>query len=161
MISVGDKLPEGKFLKMTKTGPETVTLSELTTDKKVVLIAVPGPYSGLCDQVHLPSFVRNMDQFKEKGVDHVICVSVIDPFVMTAWGESTGGTEAGIHMLADSDGSFTNSIGMQFDAPVVGFYGRSLRYAMLVENGEVRVLNMENSPGVCELTAGENLLEAM
>ncbi len=161
MISVGEKLPDGAFLRMTDAGPETVKLSDLTTGKKVVIVSVPGPYSGLCDKVHLPSFIRNKAQFDAKGVDHVICISVTDPFVMKAWGESTGGAAAGIEMLADADGAFTRSIGMQFDAPVVGFYGRSQRFAMLAEDGEVKQLNMESEPGVCDLTAGETLLEAI
>jgi glutaredoxin/glutathione-dependent peroxiredoxin len=161
MISTGDKLPEGALLRMTDKGPETVLLSSLTDNKKTVLVAVPGPFSSLCDKVHLPSFIRTKDQFDEQGVDHIVCVAVIDPFVMTSWGETTGATKAGITLLADADGAFTKAIGMNFDAPIVGFYGRSLRYAMLVEDGTVKILNMEKENGVCDLTAGEGLLEAM
>ncbi|KUJ76512.1 thiol peroxidase [Ruegeria marisrubri] len=159
MISVGDSLPDAKLIRMTDSGPEVVRLSDKLTGRKVVLVAVPAAFSGLCDQVHLPSFIRTKPQFDAKGVDEIICLAVNDPFVMKAWGESTGATEAGITLLADADGSFTREIGMNFDAPVVGLYGRSVRYAMVVEDGVVRALNTESEHGICDRTAGETLLE--
>ena len=94
-------------------------------------------------------------------MDEIICISVNDPFVMAAWGKETGATDAGITMLADAECSLTEAIGMRFDAAPAGLLARSLRYAMLVENGVVKILQMEKGPGVCELTAGEGLLEAM
>lgn len=161
MIKVGDTLPEATLIRKTDTAMEPVELSGKTKDRKVVIVAVPAAFSGLCDQVHLPSFIRSKAGFEAKGVDEIICLAVNDPFVMEAWGKSTGATEAGITMLADADGSYAKAIGMDFDAAVAGLYGRSLRYAMLVENGEVKILNMEEQHGVCDLTAGETLLEAM
>lgn len=161
MISVGDTLPGAKLIHMTDKGPQEVQLAEKLSGRKVVIVAVPAAFSGLCDQVHLPSFIRTKAQFDDRGVDEIICLAVNDPFVMKAWGESTGASEAGITMLADADGGFTKAIGMDFDAPVVGLYGRSTRYAMLVEDGTVRVLNTESEHGVCDRTAGEGLLEAI
>lgn len=160
-IQPGDTLPDATFLRMTDSGPEEVPLAPKLKGRKVVIVAVPAAFSGLCDKLHLPSFIRTRDQFAERGVDEIICVAVNDPFVMKAWGETSGATEAGITMLADADGSFAKSIGMSFDAPVVGLFGRSIRYAMLVEDGVVKVLNTEAAHGVCEATAGEGLLEAM
>jgi len=161
MISVGEKLPKANLVQMGPAGPEPISIADLTKGRKVAIFAVPGAYTPTCSSAHVPSFIRTKDQFAAKGVDDIICVSVNDPFVMAAWGNETGATQAGITMLADAECSLTEAIGMRFDAAPAGLIARSLRYAMLVEDGEVKVLQMEQGPGVCELTAGEGLLEAM
>ncbi|MBC7157320.1 MAG: peroxiredoxin [Rhodobacteraceae bacterium] len=160
-ISVGDRLPQATLRRIGDDGPEPVELSALTAGRKVVLFAVPGAFTPTCHSAHVPSFIRTRDAFAEKGVDEILCVAVNDPFVMKAWGEATGATAAGITMLSDADSSFTTAIGMAFDAPPAGLLARSKRYAMLVEDGVVRVLNVEAGPGVCEASAGEGLLAAM
>lgn len=160
-ISVGDKLPEATFVVMGDKGPEQVSLSDKVKGRKVVIFAVPGAFSTTCDVAHVPSFIRTREAFAAKGVDEILCVAVNDPFVMKSWGETTGATDAGIAMLSDSDGAYTRAIGMDFDAPVVGFHGRAIRHAMLVEDGEVKILQLEEARGVCEATAGEALLAAM
>ena len=158
-IAKGERLPAADMLRVGEDGPEAVALGDLASGKRIAVFGVPGAFTGTCTTAHLPSFIRTKDQFAEKGVDTVICVSVNDPFVMKAWGQSTGADKAGIHMLADSDGAFTKALGLEFDAPPAGLFGRSKRYAMLVDDGEVRSLHVEESPGVCEATAGENLLK--
>lgn len=158
-ISVGDSLPEATLLTMGANGPEQHSLADLTGGKKVVLFGLPGPFTNTCSEAHLPSFIRVREALGEKGVDEVICFAVIDPFVMKAWAEQSGAEDAGIRMLADSSGELTRGLGLDFDAPVVGFYGRTKRHSMLVEDGVVRILNFEEAPGVCELTAGETLLD--
>ncbi|MEM9796199.1 MAG: peroxiredoxin [Pseudomonadota bacterium] len=158
-ISKGDRLPDASLIRMGAEGPEAVALSEVTGGKRVALFAVPGAYTPTCSSAHVPSFIRTKDQFAAKGVSEIICVSVNDPFVMAAWGEATGAAAAGLHMLGDADGTFTKSIGMDFDAPPAGLIGRSKRYAMLVDDGVVTALHVEESPGVCETSAGESLLE--
>jgi len=158
-ISVGDMLPDANFTRMGDAGPEAVALSDLTKGRKVVIFAVPGAYTPTCHSAHVPSFVRTKGAFADKGVEEIICVSVNDPFVMQQWGADTGATEAGISMLADAESAFTKAIGMDFDAPPAGLVGRSKRYAMLVEDGKVTQLNPEESPGTCEISAGETLLE--
>lgn len=160
-LSVGDKLPDATLLQMGVDGPETVALSSLIKGKKAVIFALPGAYTGTCSTAHVPSFMRTKPEFDKKGVDAVICISVNDPFVMQAWGEATGATEAGITMLGDSDGAFTKSVGMSFTAPPAGLIDRSRRYAMYVEDGVVKVLNAEENPGVCETSGGEALLADM
>ena len=157
-ISVGDTLPEATFLIMTEDGPGSVKLSEKTAGRKVVLFGLPGAYTGTCSSAHVPSFIRTKGDFDAKGVDEIICVSVNDPFVMQAWGKDTGAADAGLTFLADADGGFTKEIGLAFDAPPVGLIGRSQRYAMLVEDGKVSVLHVEEGPGVCDVTAGESML---
>lgn len=160
-ISKGDTLPDATLLQMGDGGPEQVSLSDKLKGRKVALFAVPGAYTPTCHSAHVPSFIRTKDQFADKGVDEIICVSVNDPFVMQAWGEATGAAVAGITMLGDADASFTKAIGMDFDAPPAGLIARSKRYAMLVDDGVVTALNAEASPGECEVSAGEALLDAL
>ena len=160
-ISVGDKLPEANLMQMGANGPETVALSSLIKGRKVVLFGLPGAYTGTCTTAHVPSFMRTADQFAAKGVDAILCVSVNDPFVMGAWGDSTGATKAGIAMLGDADASLTKAMGLEFSAPPVGLIDRSKRYALYAEDGVVKVLHLEESPGVCEASGGESLLAAL
>ena len=160
-ISQGDTLPDATFIVMGESGPETVSLADKTKGRKVVLFAVPGAFTPTCHSAHVPSFIRTKDALMEKGVDEIICVAVNDPFIMQTWGEASGATEAGITMLADAEAEFTKSIGMNFSAPPVGFVDRSSRYAMLVEDGKVNLLQVDENPGTCELSAGEALLDSM
>ncbi|CUH76405.1 Putative peroxiredoxin [Tritonibacter multivorans] len=161
MISVGDTLPDATLIEMTAEGPAAVPLAERVKGRKVVIFAVPGAFTPTCSSAHVPSFVRTKAQFDAKGVDEIICVSVNDPFVMAAWGEATGATAAGITMLGDSESQLTAALGLEFSAPPAGLLARSRRYAMLVDQGEVKILHLEESPGTCELSAGEALLDAM
>ncbi|TDE38979.1 peroxiredoxin [Antarcticimicrobium sediminis] len=160
-IKAGDRLPEATLIQIGADGPEQIKISDKTKGRKVAIFAVPGAFTPTCHSAHLPSFIRTKDAFADKGVDEIICISVNDPFVMKAWGEATGANAAGISMLADSQSEFTTAIGMNFDAPPAGLMARSARYAMLVEDGEVTVLNAEENPGQCETSAGEGLLAAL
>ena len=126
----------------------------------MVIFAVPGAFSTTCQTAHMPGFIRTSDRFAEQGVEEIICLGVNDPFVMKEWGGITGAEEAGITLLADADGSYAKAIGMNFDAPVVGLYGRSKRYAMLVEDGVVTQFLPEQTRG-CETSSAEALLAAM
>ncbi|MDK3016644.1 peroxiredoxin [Pseudodonghicola flavimaris] len=160
-IKTGDSLPDATLIRFGAEGPEAVAISDLTKGRKVVIFAVPGAFTPTCHMAHVPSFIRTKAEFDAKGVDEIICVSVNDPFVMKAWGEATGATEAGITMLADAESAFTTAIGMNFDAPPAGLMARSKRYAMLVEDGKITQLNAEENPGQCEISAGEGLLAAI
>lgn len=160
-ISEGDSLPEATLVRMGDDGPEQVPLTEITKGRKVVIFGLPGAYTGVCTTAHVPSFMRTMDGFAKKGIDAVYCVAVNDPFVMGAWGQDTGATATGIKMMGDPAAEFTKGIGLDFTAPPVGFYDRSKRYAMLVDDGKVVRLHVEDSPGVCETSAGEALLAAI
>ncbi len=160
-IGVGDKLPGGELLQMGEEGPEAVSMGDKLAGRKVVIFGLPGAYTGTCTSAHVPSFMRTKAGFDEKGVDEIICVSVNDPFVMKAWGDSTGAIEAGITMLGDADASFTKAIGMNWSAPPAGFFDRSRRYALYAEDGVVKVLHVEEGPGVCETSGGEAMLAAI
>lgn len=160
-LSKGDTLPNATLLRIGADGPEAVEMDTLTKGRNVAIFGLPGAYTGTCTTAHMPSFIRNMDALKAKGVDEVICVSVNDPFVMNAWGDSTGGNDAGIAMLGDASAEFTRAIGMNWTAEPVGFFDRSQRYAMHAVDGVVQVLHVEEGPGVCETSAGESLLAAI
>lgn len=160
-ISQGAKLPDATLLQVGDAGPQPVALSGKLAGRKVVIFGLPGAFTGTCTTAHVPSFIRTADKFAAKGVDEIICISVNDPFVMKAWGESTGATAAGITMLGDADASFTKAIGMAFSAPPVGLFDRSRRYALYAEDGVVKVLHVEENSGVCEASGGESLLAAI
>tara|TARA_R110000737_G_scaffold285636_1_gene292164 strand:+ start:490 stop:978 length:489 start_codon:yes stop_codon:yes gene_type:complete len=160
-ISTGDHLPDATLVTLTDKGPAPVTIKEKTAGRKVVIFGLPGAYTGVCSTAHVPSFIRTKAQFDEKGVDEIICVSVNDPFVMGAWSESTGAGAAGLTFLGDPVSEFTKALGLEFSAPPVGLIDRSKRYAMLVEDGVVKVLNVEENAGVCDISAGEGLLDSM
>lgn len=159
-ISVGGRLPDASLVTMTDEGPVQVDLAERLKGRKVVLFALPGAFTGPCSTIHMPSFVRTADAIRAKGVDEIICLAVNDPFALKAWGEATGATGAGITLLGDADGSFTKTLGMDFTAPPIGLYGRSNRYALVLEDGVITVANID-APGECNISVGEALLEAM
>ena len=157
-ITVGDKLPQTKLLRVGANGPETVDSAELAQGR-VALFGVPGAFTGTCTNAHMPSFVRNADAFRGKGVDRIVCLTVNDPFVADAWAKSTGADAAGIEVLADADGRMTRALGLNFDAPPAGLHGRCKRFAALLKDGVVEVIQVEDSPGQCSVSAGEALLE--
>ena len=160
-ISVGAPLPDATLVHIGDKGPEQVSLHDRVKGRKVVIFGVPGAYTGTCTTAHVPSFIRTREKFAAKGVDEIICLSVNDPFVMKAWGEATGATAAGLTMLADADSSFTKAMGLAFDAPPVGLLARSKRYALYAEDGVVKALHLEESPGTCDISGGEALLKAV
>lgn len=159
-IAVGARLPEATLVTLGADGPETVALSEKLKGRKVVVFALPGAFTGPCSTIHLPSFVRQMDALREKGVQDVICIAVNDPFALAAWGKQTGATEAGITFLGDADASLTKALGMEFTAPQIGLFDRSNRYALVLEDGVITHANVDE-PGVCDISVAEKLLETM
>lgn len=160
-ISTGDSLPNASLLRIGAEGPEAVDMDSLTKGRKVIIFGLPGAYTGTCTSAHVPSFMRTKSDFDAKGVDEIICVSVNDPFVMQAWGASTGADAAGLTFLGDAAAEFTKAIGMNWTAEPVGFFDRSRRYALYAEDGVVKVLHVEEGPGVCEASGGEAMLAAI
>lgn len=157
-ITVGDTLPASTLLKMGENGAEQVDLGERLKGRKVVIFGLPGAFTGVCTTAHVPSFIRTKPAFDAKGVDEIICISVNDPFVIKAWTDATGAEAAGLTTLADAESAFTTAIGMNFNAPPVGFVNRSRRYSLYAEDGVVKAINIEETPGTCEISAGETLL---
>jgi peroxiredoxin len=159
-IKVGDRLPNATFRVMTTEGPRPKTTDDVFKGKKVALFAVPGAFTPTCSNLHLPSFLKNVDALKSKGVHTIAVTGVNDVFVMEAWKKATG-ADGKIEFLADGNGEFAKGVGMDFDGSGNGLGVRSKRYSMLVDDGVVKTLSIEDAPGKCELTSGEALLKQL
>ena len=159
-IKVGDRLPETKFRIMTPEGPAWKTTSDIFKGKKAVLFAVPGAFTGTCHNMHLPGFLQNLDAIKAKGVDTVAVTGVNDMFVMEAWKRATG-ADGKIEFLADGNAEFAKAVDLTFDGSVAGLGLRSRRYSMLVEDGVVKRLNIEEAPGKVEISGADALLKQL
>ena len=155
-IKVGDHLPSAKFRVMTAEGPAWKTTDDVFNGKKVALFAVPGAYTGTCHKMHVPSVILHADAMKAKGVDTIAVTSVNDVFVMDAWKKATAADK--LEFLADGNGEFAKAIDLSFDGSGNGLGTRSKRYAMLVEDGVVKKLNIEDAPGKCDISGGQALL---
>jgi glutaredoxin/glutathione-dependent peroxiredoxin len=158
-IKVGDRVPSGSFMVMSADGPKPMTTDELFKGKKVVLFAVPGAFTPTCHRNHLPGFVKNAGAIKAKGVDTIAVTGVNDVFVMDAWKKSSGGDA--IEFLADGSGNWAKALGLTLDMTERGLGVRSQRYSMLVEDGVVKSLNIEEGPGKAEVSGADNLLKAL
>jgi len=156
-IKVGDKIPSATLTQMTAEGPKPITTDELFKGKKVVLFAVPGAFTPTCSQKHLPGFVENADALKAKGINTIACVAVNDPFVMGAWGKDQKVGDK-VQMLADGSGKFAEALGAVLDLTERGLGKRSRRYSMLVEDGVVKKLNLEEGGGF-EVSDAANMLK--
>ena len=158
-IKVGDKIPESKFRVMTGDGPQWKSTDEVFKGKKVVLFAVPGAFTPTCHKNHLPGFVQNADAIKAKGVDTIAVTAVNDGFVMDAWKKASGADK--IEFLADGNGDFAKAIDMTLDGSGNGLGIRSKRYSMLVEDGVVKKLNIEEAPGKAEASGADALMKQL
>ncbi|KAJ9181453.1 hypothetical protein P3X46_009581 [Hevea brasiliensis] len=161
-ISVGDKLPDATLSYFDADGElQTATISTLTSGKKSIFFAVPGAFTPTCSQKHLPGFVEKSAELKAKGVDTIACVSVNDAFVLRAWKENLGIKDE-VLLLSDGNGEFTKKIGCELDLSdnPVGLGARSRRYALLAEDGVVKVLNLEEG-GAFTFSGAEDLLKVI
>ena len=159
MIKVGDRIPSVKLKHMTAEGIKDITTDEIFKGKKVVLFALPGAFTPTCSAKHLPGFVQKATEIKGKGVDTIACLSVNDAFVMNAWGKDQK-VEDKVLMLADGNGDFTRAIELEMDGSGYGLGKRSRRYAMVVQDGVVKTLNVEN-PGAFEVSSAEAILKTL
>ena len=159
VLAVGDRLPAAKLLNQIGSEVTGIDIADHAKGKRLVIFGLPGAYTSTCSNAHLPSFIRTADDFRAKGVDEVICISVNDVRVMEHWGRTSGAQDAGILMLADWNSDFAIAAGLAFTVPAIGFKDRLQRCAMLVEDGVVKVLQFEQDKTACDLTAGETLLE--
>ena len=155
-IKVGDHIPSAKLRHMTAEGPKEISTDDIFKGKKVVLFAVPGAFTPTCSAKHLPGFISNAEALKKKGVDAVACISVNDPFVMDAWGKDQK-AEGKITMLADGNGDLARALGLEMDGSGFGMGKRSQRYAMVVDNGVVKTLNVE-PPGAFEISSADHMV---
>jgi len=158
-ISIGDRIPSVTLTHMTADGPADISTDELFKGKKVVLFALPGAFTPTCSAHHLPGFVAKADELKAKGVDEIVCLSVNDAFVMDAWGKAQNADD-NVHMVADGNGDFAKAVGLELDMTARGMGLRSQRYAMIVEDGVVKALNVE-APRKFEVSSAESVLELL
>ena len=160
MIKVGDKLPESKFAVMTAEGPAEKSTADIFKGKKVVLFAVPGAFTPTCHKNHLPGFLKNADAIKAKGVDTIAVTGVNDVFVMNAWKKDTG-ADGKIEFLADGSANFAKALGLDLDVSARGLGTRSKRYSMLVDDGVVKSLNVEETPGTADVSGADAMLKSL
>ena len=160
MIQVGDRLPAANLKRLTADGIKDVPVAELIQGKKVVLFAVPGAFTPTCSEKHLPGFLQQAAAFKAKGIDRIICVAVNDPFVLNAWDKATG-IDGRVEVLSDGNAELTKALGLDFDASAAGLGTRSKRYAMVVDDGVVRTLLVEDVPSQAEKSSAEAILATL
>ena len=157
-IKVNDQLPNTEVFQLISGDPVKKKVSEIIKNKKVVMFGLPGAYTSVCSAKHLPGYIKNVDQFKSKGIDQIICISVNDPFVMDAWGRANN-VGNNILMLADPFINFTKALGAEVDKSGRGLGIRSNRYTMLIDNLKILNIKEELNTGTCEISAAENFLK--
>jgi peroxiredoxin len=156
-IQVGERLPQVTFRVMTPDGPVAKTTDDLFKGRKVVLVAVPGAFTPTCHRNHLPGYVQHAEEIKAKGVDAILVTAVNDVFVMDAWAKSSGAE--GIEFLSDGNGDFAKALKLTMDGTGFGLGIRSQRYSMVVDDGVVKALNVEDAPSKAQVSGAENLLK--
>ena len=157
-INIGDRLPDVPLTLATSEGPQQTSTSDYFAGKRVALFAVPGAFTPTCSARHLPSYVEKAQELKAQGIDEIACISVNDPFVMSAWNERDGSSD--ITMLADGNGAFAEATGLVMDGSKFGMGRRSQRYSMIVNDGVVEQLNVE-APGEYRASSAEHMLDQL
>jgi peroxiredoxin len=160
MIKVGQKLPSASFKVWSESGMSEVSTDDIFANQRVILFAVPGAFTPTCTHQHLAGFSRDLPALLERGVNAVACVAVNDAFVMSAWAKAEG-VEGKILMLADGNADFTRAVGMILDGSGFGLGNRSQRYSMIVDNGVVKDLYIEENPGACEQSSSDHILGSL
>jgi glutaredoxin/glutathione-dependent peroxiredoxin len=160
-IKVGDRLPNATFTVMTAEGPKPKTTDEIFKGKKVVLFAVPGAFTPTCHKNHMPGFVKNAAAIKGKGIDTIAVTGVNDVFVMDAWKGASGADGKVDHFLADGSANFAKALGLTADLTERGLGVRSQRYSMVVDDGVVKTLNVEDAPGKADASGADNLMKSL
>jgi peroxiredoxin len=158
-IKVGDPIPTTTFMKATPEGPQPVASDEYFRGRRVALFSVPGAFTPTCSAKHLPGFVEKADQLKQKGVDEIACTAVNDAFVMGAWSESAGAAKS-VTMLSDGNGEFAKSLGLTMDGSKYGMGTRGQRFSMVVNDGVIEQLNVEE-PGAFNVSSADYMLEQL
>ena len=157
-IKEGEKIPSANFFHLDEKGLQKIKSTELLHNHKAIVIGVPGAFTKVCSEKHLPGYVDNFEQAKKKGVTKIICISVNDPNVMKAWGENRNVGNK-ISMVADPYCEFTKSIGAEIDRTERGLGMRSARYTMLIENKIIKIIKLEEETGHCEISAAKNFIK--
>ena len=159
MIEIGQRIPSGNFKELTDDGLKDVATDSLFQGRKVVMFGIPGAFTPTCSQKHLPGYVAKAAELAAKGVDEIVCMAVNDAFVMKAWADSQG-SDGKVRLLADGNAELTRAMGLELDGSGAGLGIRCKRFSMVVEDGVVKTLHVENAPGdltvsACEVVLGE------
>ena len=157
-ININDQLPEVEVFRLINGDPKKISISDLLKNKKTILFGLPGAYTSVCSAKHLPGYVNMYQQYKDKGIDYIICISVNDPFVMNSWGKENN-VDNKIIMMGDPFLNFTKAIGAEVDKSGRGLGIRSSRYTMFIDDMKVIKLQEEKDTGSCEISAAENFLK--
>ncbi len=160
-FNINDRIPDATFNRLGNNGAESVTLYQLIQNRKVILFGLPGAFTPTCSQDHLPSFIKNVKRFKEKGVDEILCVVVNDVHVAAVWGEQTGATNAGISILTDPTSKFVKCLGVGFSVPALGLYDRFQRFVLVIDKKTIKQTKVEEVKGACDLTTGDHILSIL
>ena len=159
-IKIGDHLPQATFRVMTGDGPAAKSTDDVFRGRKVVLVAVPGAFTPTCDRNHLPGYVQRADEIKAAGIDAILVTAVNDVFVLKAWSASTE-ADGKVEMLSDGNADFAKALGLSFDGSGFGLGTRSQRYSMLVDDGVVRAINVEDGPGKADISGADAFLKQL
>jgi peroxiredoxin len=157
-IKTGDRIPDAKLVKAGAEGPEQISAADFFKGRRVAVFAVPGAFTPTCSARHLPGFIERANELKEKGIDEIACTSVNDAFVMGAWGKANNADA--VTMLADGNGEFAKAAGLEMDGSAYGMGTRSQRYAMIVNDGVVEQIHVEQ-PGEFSVSSADHLLEKL
>lgn len=158
-IQVGDAIPSTMLTKVTGSGPQPVDAADYFRGRRVALFSVPGAFTPTCSARHLPGFVERADDLRAKGIDEIVCTAVNDAFVLAAWSEQ-GGAAGKITMLADGNGDFARALGLEADSSAYGMGRRGRRFAMVVNDGRVERLDVDN-PGEFRVSSADHMLERL
>ena len=158
ITKIGDKFPKGTLSFYDSGTLKTIKTDLLFKNKRIVLFGMPGAFTPTCSQHHLPSIIKEMENYKKKGIDEIFCLVVNDVYVASVWSQQTGANEAGLKVVCDPLGTLVKKLGMSFNAPDVGFLDRSIRFCLILNNGTVENIFKETKRGTCAITSGDQIL---
>jgi len=159
-IQINDSIPSATLRTLTAEGPQEIQTGDFFAGRKVILFGLPGAFTPPCTNDHLPSFIENHDAIRGKGIDEIACIAVNDMFALDAWSKSTGATGK-VTMLSDGNAELSTAMGTTFDGSGLGFGTRSKRFAMIVDDGKVTAIEMEEVPSTCSVSSGASILEQL
>ena len=160
-IKVGDKFPQGILAFYDSKSIKTINTDDILKNKRVVLFGMPGAFTPTCSQYHIPSILKQIKNYKKKGIDDILCLVVNDIYVTSIWAKQTGATQAGLKIFSDPSSVLVKKIGMSFNAPAIGLLDRSIRFCFILNNGIVEQIFKETTTGTCDITSGENILASI
>ena len=158
ITKIGDKFPKGTLSFYDSGTLKTIKTDLLFKNKRIILFGMPGAFTPTCSQHHLPSIIKEMGNYKKKGIDEIFCLVVNDVYVASVWSQQTGADKAGLKVVCDPLGTLVKKLGMSFNAPDVGFLDRSIRFCLILNNGTVENIFKETQRGSCAITSGDHIL---